>query len=220
MKYIPILFSTPMVSAIIEGRKTMTRRVMKKQPTDNYKLLGYDEDGCMGEGKVGYCCFESENDILNIKCPYGKVGDVPWVRETFYEDAWGNFYYKADAEQTVKWKPSLFMPKAACRIFLEITDIRVERLQDIKIEDIRAEGIAPQIVEHRELWTKHFGDTPAVNFWESESFFGDYQKKIEAAEKEAFGTLWKSINGEDSWNQNPWVWVVSFKRIEKPTDFC
>ncbi|MDO8997221.1 MAG: hypothetical protein Q7U77_11390 [Sediminibacterium sp.] len=187
MKYIPILFSTAMVQAIIEGRKSMTRRVVKPQPSE-----------------TGVSAF-NDGEHPQMKCPYGQVGDILWVRESFisgYECDEGSFNtdedgeyipvlkYKADREsfdwydgnsdfpcEKIPWKPSIHMPKSACRIFLKITNVRVERLQDISEEDAIAEGIA------------------------------------------SFKSLWQSINGEKSWDDNPWVWVIEFERIEKPENF-
>ena len=223
MKFIPILFSTPMVQAIIEGRKTMTRRVLKSQQTEDYQLLGYDEDGSMGKGKVGYCSFESDADILNIKCPYGKVGDVLLVRETFTMVSWAegttarkvHTHYKADNDLIGehKWKPSLFMPKAACRIFLKITDIRVERLQDINRADAINEGIISWVDERMKSKPIRYAS------------YCDFDNPTDPATYtscpiNSFETLWQSINGKESWEANPWVWVISFKRIEKPSDFC
>jgi hypothetical protein len=188
MKYIPILFSTPMVKAIIEVRKTMTRRKIKLYKADEHPLRQTSK--WMKENKT---------------CPYGKVGDILWVRETFcdMDCSINGFAYKADFKNDCswKWKPSLFMPKAACRIFLEITDIRVERLQDISKEDAISEGIE-----------KFDGE----NNWKG-YFKGDYAYFKNPIL--SFTSLWRSINGFDSWDANPFVWVISFISIEKPNDF-
>ncbi|HNW91201.1 MAG TPA: hypothetical protein PKN48_16195 [Bacteroidales bacterium] len=168
----PILFSTPMVQAILEGRKTMTRRISKITPLDvaNENLL---------------------DDILPIpieqRCPYGQPGDILWVRESFFNHFSDLYSYKADnTKGNKKWKPSIHMPKAACRIFLRITDIRVERLKNITEEDANNEGV----------------------------FLDMWDNKVTA-----FSNLWKKINGHDSWSANPWVWVISFERCEKPENF-
>jgi hypothetical protein len=185
MKFLPILMSTPMVQAILAGRKTMTRRKVKPQ-------------GAILTDKLARSLKvqppKQENSPV-IKCPYGQPGDVLWVRETFCGDGLEiPFDYKAnftkDAHGT-GWKPSLFMPKAACRIFLQITNIRVERLQDISESDALAEGI------DREKLSGDFEHTPV----------------------QEFENLWQSINGEESWEENPFVWVIEFKQIEKPTNF-
>lgn len=187
MKERPILFSTPMVQAILEGRKTQTRRIIKPQPKDDLSFLGWKlpeyVQVAFGRGV--------KTDSFH-KFPFGQVGDVLWVRETFRPKSHSfpigeHFEYKATAEvdgnpTDEPWKPSIFMPKDATRIWLKITGVRVERLQDISKEDAKAEGI----------------------FAESA--------------KECFQTLWQSINGEGSWNDNPWVWVIEFERIEKPIE--
>jgi len=183
-----------MVQAIIEGRKTMTRRKIKLSKADEHPLRQTSQ-------------WMQENNT----CPYGKVGDVLWVRETFCSDYGidGCFVFKATWNPKMiepKWRPSLFMPKAACRIFLEITDIRVERLQDISEADAINEGIEGRFFA---------GDRPIL--------FKDYYYKYPINDtvpaKFSFRTLWYSINGEKSFDANPFVWVISFKRIEKPDGF-
>lgn len=186
-KYHPILFSTPMVQAILEGRKTQTRRVVKDKLLQN----ATPED-------------DLEFLLLTIIYKY-KVGDVLWLRETFrqIEQEVGSprFEYKAteNINLTDKWKPSLFMPKQACRTFLKIKSIRVERLQDISEEDSIAEGV---IKENNGQWKNYL--VPQT-FW--------------TYAKYSFETLWISINGKESMNKNPFVWVYEFEQIEKPLDF-
>ncbi len=223
MKERPILFSAPMVRAILEGRKTKTRRVVKGVP-----------EWC---DRAGYTCFTPDGYISFrgnyedkgpcekfIKCPYGKVGDQFWVRETFAittnvdrEKEWpsrphknfdnddlASVIYRADGEwewvdddgfrtEHSYWKPSIFMPRWASRIQLEITGTRVERLQDISEYDAIAEGVG----EHW-ICSDSMPDNPHLNHNPLSRFID----------------LWKSINGEQSWNQNPWVWVIEFKRIK------
>ena len=188
-KFHPILFSTPMVQAILEERKTQTRRIIKDKllqnstPDDDLEFL-----------------------LLTIIYKY-KVGDVLWVRETFrpIEQEVGSprFEYKATEAINLidKWKPSLFMPKQACRIFLKIKSIRVERLQDIRDKDAQAEGV--DFVE-------------GIN---GNLYFNYLTKDYGCNELFSFMTLWESINGDGSWNKNPFVWVYEFERIEKPLDF-
>jgi len=175
-----------------------------------------------------------------VKCPYGSVGDVLWVRETFHsgyvldqndhipEDAELNYLYYADTRDArpadmsdsmcthllghnkkdwPKWKPPIFMPYDACRLFLRITDIKVEQLQDISEEDAIAEGAEPRT--HR---CGGFGVYEAG---------GDIQDCIcqewdSSPEVMGFHDLWESINGPESWEANPFVWVVNFERIDKP----
>ena len=199
MRRHPILFSTEMVKAILEGRKTQTRRIIKSRhesgmfavSTAKYEpdAVGYYHNRCVDsldwdEGTV---------DGGGILCPYGEVGDILWVREGWryaggYESKpdysvmdISQFVYKADEEWNGPFKPSIHMPKNACRIFLEITDIKVERLQDISESDCCKEGCGLPVLR-------------------------DYKKP-------KFAALWKSINGDESWDKNPWVWVIEFKVI-------
>ena len=178
----PILFSGPMVRAILEGRKTQTRRIVK----DGIPLGNW-------------------NETLN-KCPYGKPGERLWVRETWAPVTIG-YAYKADGvyieESPVwKWKPSIHMPRVASRILLEITDIRVECLQEISEEDAKAEGLR----RFAKFGVEEWGGVEAHP--QVKNHFRWYDKPIEA-----FKQLWEHINGRESWKQNPWVWVVEFKMI-------
>lgn len=206
MKYIPILFSTPMVQAILNGSKTQTRRVVKLQPGEGeyYEKLGENDFAYISKGGMSG----------PYKCPYGQVGDILWVREktvyvhldhahdllegfkskrqiiygTDFHDDWMIY---AKEKYGYKWTPSLFMAKHHCRIFLKITNLRVERLQDISEEDAISEGI-----------------TYPAGFSVEE----DFPSLI-------FSELWESINGLESWDANPWVWVIEFERIERPLIF-
>ena len=178
----PIIFNTEMVQAILDGRKTQTRRVIK-----NPEKL----EGLMLSG-------EEEN-----WCPYGKIGDRLWVRETWANilelSPEKNLVYKATdwkgwleyEVEPIKWSSPLFMPRWASRITLEITNIRVERLQDITEEDAEAEGIS---------WSHSGGpfDNPEI---------------IGAIEN--FAYFWDSLNAKRGypWDSNPWVWVIEFKKI-------
>lgn len=203
MKYIPILFSTPMVIAINEDRKTMTRREIKKGST----AFDWLESGLTPE----FIAHEGNSRI----CPYGRVGDVLWVRETWAETNtnYTGFMYKAGTptwmnftSKNVKWKPSLFMPKAACRTFLEITNIRVERLEDISYKDAIAEGI------------NHVIDK-VTGFCGCDYFSGSYN--VMTTPVTSFLSLWRKVNGLGRYDKtgNPWVWVIEFKKIEKPESF-
>jgi hypothetical protein len=205
MKQRPILFSTPMVQAILEGRKTMTRRVIKPQPETTL----YDV-------KMGYWS-EYPNDLKHpyVKCKHGEIGDVLYVRETWrkYLSEDGNeiidfaaddhemlyltdgdgfqVFNKDGSEKFVPYRPGIHLPKKHSRIWLRITDIRVEKLQDISEEDAKKEGV------NSSNYTGIGVDELKVNRY-------------------AFRDLWDKINGDESWLQNPWVWVISFERIEKP----
>lgn len=191
----PILFSGPMVRALLAGTKTQTRRMVKtpqpgfiQQLTDG--RFETSPDGGFDRG-VGY-----------IKCHYGQPGDRLWVRETWKEDlspccdgscGHQNALYRADFGEGPEWRggwaPSIHMPRWASRITLEITGIRVERLQEISEPDAYKEGI------RLDEWEGNDGEAPSSS-------------------REAFEWLWNSINGPGSWEANPWCWVVSFKQVE------
>lgn len=194
MKERPILFSTEMVRAIIDGRKTMTRRVVKPQPIDHISEV---PRSIQNENDWGKFLWEDEEGKSNLKySPYGQVGDVLWVRETWSPLVTGgdkNFYlvlYKADGSEpsSVGWKPSIHMPRSASRLSLRITNIRVERLNDITEEDAKLEGVI-------------YPANPVI-----ENYGNGYRAN--------FRLLWESINGKDSWEQNPWVWVIEFEVIK------
>lgn len=191
MKAGPILMSTPMVQASLAGRKTKTRRVVKGIALDWLDGAKFDPEFVT----------HPENDI----CPFGKIGDLLYVRENFCVDSLGDFFteinYLAD-NKTMEFpaqpysgitkkcgnKPSIHMPRWASRLTLEITDIRVERLQDISEEDAIAEGC----------------ESTATLTSDGLDYTGLYAQ-------EHFSHLWQSIYGEESWDSNPWVWCVSFK---------
>jgi len=222
MKLIPILFSTPMVQAILTGRKTMTRRIMKPQ-IEECKHHLYAEAEWKSKptqwsitDEFAYCanCGNGTSpkfDYKGIKCPYGKVGDVLWVRESYanagshfvYKDAgWKYWLDEEDREMKydpIKWKPSIHMPYSACRIWLKITEIKIERLHDITEEDAIAEGISlnPSLSE-------------IVGGFTTDNIMHFYKAT------DCFKSLWDLINGEESWNLNPWVWVIEFEKIDKP----
>jgi hypothetical protein len=195
----PILFSAPMVRAILEGRKTVTRREVKKPAALDCLAAGFEP---------AFLALPGNADL----CPYGKVGDRLWVREAWQADAQVNevaprelshgepIRYPADgaSRQTGcsmitpgKTRPSIHMPRWVSRILLEIIDVRVERLQEISRSDIRAEGLEcpPELA--------------------SDDVSPNYRDWYPAAWRD----LWESINGAESWNANPWVWVVEFKRV-------
>jgi len=195
----PIIFSTPMVKAILEGRKTQTRRVIRYQRKGwRYAHLKTDLGfmASIGHLWAGFFIGTQSQSPGYFKCPYGKPGDELWVRETWMPgDPAGNvpYYYRAsDPEmgKCFKWHPSIHMPRKAARILLKITDIRVERVQDIDNIGIQAEGtegLHPLGGLHEQQW------------------------------RQRFHSLWDSINAKRGypWEKNPWVWVVEFKRIEE-----
>ncbi|EMF5052079.1 hypothetical protein RGO66_000519 [Serratia marcescens] len=198
MKERPVIFNGEMVRAILDGRKTQTRRVMKVQPESSGFGLRFITESLNNRDTGKY--FWSQSDACGINkprskpfpCPFGRVGDRLWVRETF-GDCGNRLVYRADTEdgaasQVKRWVPSIHMPREACRILLEITAVRVERLNDISEEDARAEGCC----YGRGGGVPDFAVTPADHF----------------------PTLWASIYGEESWRATPWVWVIEFRRVE------
>lgn len=220
----PILFSGPMVRAILQGRKTVTRRPVKVQPRSKGDIGSYG----LGQPFIRH----PDPTKRNPECPYGRPGDRLWVRETWYCDHLevqkgpylkpndldlfearedGTLVYAADgltpyeAEQPT-WKPSIHMPRWASRILLEVTDVRVERLQDIGEQQALAEGIVG--VDFR----------PDDGFPICRGYMvgpDDGSTPLETHASKAFAGLWRSINGPDSWDGNPWVWVVEFRRVEQ-----
>lgn len=197
----PILFSGPMVRAILEGRKTQTRRVVKGKGIWSVEFKDDHSDDLW----PGY---EGEHGEWQwMPCPYGERGDRLWVRETFF-CVTGNpgpvvCNYKADFagdEFGGLWKPSIHMPRWASRITLEVTGVRVERLNEISNEDIVAEGI--------EAIGKGF-QMPDGSYAQA----GRCESKASTT-RQLFSSLWESINGAGSWEANPWVWVVEFRRVD------
>lgn len=193
----PILFSAAMVRALLAGTKTQTRRIVKPQPhgvalvASGNHLFDYRDD-------LGDYSRVVPMDKAVTLCPHGLPGDLLWVREAFNADR-AEMVYRADGGMPAdwfdagsKWRPSIHMPRRASRITLEITMVRVQRLQDISEEDARAEG-APGYEEGI--------DAPPPD------------DEHEWAYLASFIRLWKSINGAESWNANPWVWAISFKRL-------
>ncbi len=227
MKARPILFSAPMVQALLTGRKTQTRRIVKPQPASGcYYAMNGAGNAALHLIENGtpekYCVPVKANSTSHILyCPFGEVGDLLWVRETFcLEDTceyheyavapkdrpfltWKNYdngeyftipHYRAtepephivpygldEDDDKTRWKPSIFMPRWSSRITLEITNIRVERLQDISDKDAIEEGVDRT------------------------------NTSIPTYASQRYMMLWNSINGKDSWGENPWVWVLEFK---------
>ena len=201
----PILFSGPMVRALLDGSKTQTRRVVKPQPDTahdgepywfigGYRVWGYRPAPAVPLRAGGN----------PLPCPYGQRGDRLWVRESFAH----MYRYNAQPEKRApedvtymadnltpdpyvygSWKPSIHMPRWASRITLEVTNVRVERLQDISEADALAEGV--------KVHPDHHGKPPS-------SIYSPVQ---------AYRDLWESINGPDSWAANPWVWAIEFRRL-------
>lgn len=212
MKESPILFSTPMVQDILDGLKTMTRRIFKDNPrlSSDFSKINLAE------------WFRDYQDLLLSYSSFGKPGDMLWVREehkiqslpgNFWECEFRDgsiikFYYKQlslntnrklNSRKTLgKWQRGRFLPKEFARIWLEITDMKVERLHDISQGDAKKEGV------------KHVIDK-ITGYCGYDYLSGGYN--LMTTPYLGFMSLWKKINGKESWDSNPWVWVISFKVI-------
>ncbi|MCW2463385.1 ASCH domain-containing protein [Elizabethkingia anophelis] len=246
-KFKPILFSTEMVQAILEGKKTMTRRILDTgiETMPENTVVHITDNGAMAH-------FQSKSfnpsNICGVKGKF-EIGDILYVRETLRIGAWNKGYaacafdYKASpkliktpfiefpvikhfdmlskalsqldslgvrphtwapGKSPLPWIPAIHMPKEAARIFLEVTDVRVERLRDISEEDAIAEGFGKIVNEkyiHPGWFLNHLNNHHMFNAIDS------------------FASMWVKLNGKGAWKQNPWVWVYEFKVIEKPADF-
>lgn len=198
----PIIFSTQMVQAILEGRKSQTRRIVKPQPiidsNSGYVFCGrhksiYKNDPHHEDWKIRF---------IKDHCPYGQPGNILWVRESYSPDYFrqGEHGYKADWTElskeylpSPKWKPSIHMPRSAARIFLKVENVIIERLQDISEADAEKEGVI-------DIVHPAFVASEAVDQFNC---------------KTAFSALWDQINGSRApWASNPWVWVIEFSRRE------
>lgn len=218
MKISPILFSTPMVQAILSGEKTMTRRIKKRQPKIDEQTGNIYVDHTMEIPIDDYRKF------MPMFSPYGKPGDVLWVRETWFyhgrpDISNKKFIYKADKSKNIAeiitWKPSIHMPKSACRIWLEITNVRLERLQEITEADSVNEGVISRFGLYNCYHCDKQGHCSGTDKGNMEICDDGFYSTA----KESFKSLWICINGRSSWETNPYVWVVEFKRIEKPANF-
>ncbi len=234
----PILFSAPMVLALLAGTKTQTRRIVKFVGIEgsgfNPEFSGYDAghyftgdptSGWVLRSRGSFGCWNDRTKPLH--CPQGQPGDRLWVRETFSPDHRNvypcpDFVYRADrhaptkhdieecccraetkARRSVdadclacagfKWRPSIFMPRRASRITLEVTGVRVERLQSISDADAIAEGI--EVVTGDYAFRNYWGGDPLVDPVTS------------------YRSLWDTINGVNAWEANPWVWAIEFRRL-------
>lgn len=240
MRERPILFSGPMVRAILDGRKTQTRRVVK--------LPGYTiderDDGTPWPWRMSWAHGDPDGSEWGA-CPYGQPGDRLWVRETWalflpsvydpYNNDWSDVtgwdhapipkkhprarwvmtYAATDADKWETdreargfcWRPSIHMPRWASRLTLDVVRVRVERLQDISEADVAAEGVTGESV--RALWE---GSTRAVR---EQAWRGGTPPLHAFAPTALWHLAWSLINGEASWNANPWVWVVEFARLRR-----
>lgn len=214
-----------MVRATLDDLKTMTRRVVKGIP-DDMQIDWVDA------GQIG--CSNGDN-LKRIKCPYGTVGDRMWVREKYLIETSGSCRYDAegltpgqypdwlqrasivhyaattDIKSLGKWRPSIHMPRWASRLTLEIVSVKVERLQDISISDALSEGIrCPDCGYTSKDAGIHMDHGICVNKWLKESKAKDVG---DHSAIKAFREIWESINGPGSWDLNPWVWAIEFKKV-------
>lgn len=202
MRELPILFSAPMVRAILEGRKTVTRRVVKSIPW----LPGVNPDFSQARAFWNGPEFRiagSAEMTTGFRCPYGQPGDRLWVREAYFGNHFDHpkepvdereLHYRADGYEEfegerIRWRPGIHMPRWASRITLEVTNVRVERLRHITADQAIAEGMVSPLREHHAV----------VNL------------------RQQFADLWDGLAKEGArWADNPWVWAVSFRRAEVP----
>lgn len=260
----PALFNGEMVNAILAGRKTQTRRLMKIQPPPGwcpvnslgvadlsgrtYTMGVIDRHGCLQAGPEVYGVAD---ETWGAVSPFGKPGDRLWVRETWWQAGYSyptypgddeyswhgsrRVHYAADgnppnepncdypkglyngafsaAEPNRVWRkrPSIHMPRWASRIQLEITGVRIERLNDISHEDAELEGI------HHEVWDQ---TVVARNYSTQNDFFQFWDEglphyvEMDELYRASFRSLWQSIYGDESWNGNPWVWVFEFQKVQ------
>ena len=245
-RVLPILFNTEMVRAILDGRKSCTRRLVKFFSGENPRWTGYIKDGLM--------LYNGKNEPCIRKAPY-QPGDILYVRETWTEEC-GKYYYRADYDSDyldpcetlsggypascrnhpgcdgcmatstrIHWHPSIHMPKEAARIWLKVTDVRVERLQEITEVQAQAEGIRGYSKDGN-LYKYAVTDDWWIDFHNKhrKSFFGGtWWQDMPRTAREAFSYLWNStIKKSDldryGWDANPWVWVIEFERCEKSAE--
>ena len=246
---IPVLFNTAMIQAIMENKKHMTRRIIKPQPPKGAWpifdwLYCYKVEGWAFQYSKEIALGLIHNPIFKLshngKCPYGPIGTTLWVRETwkYYEKAVGkgeNFRverflaYKADQGNDKiqkssewfegKWHPSIHMPKTACRIRLKITDIRIERLQNITEEDAKAEGVTPIVDAHlnilpngyrlafSDLWNSIYSSPMPAKNGGTITHYESYPWDDVQETREYKGLPWKVYG-------NPWVYPISFEKVK------
>lgn len=203
----PILFNTEMVRAILDGRKTVTRRLVKFLSRKNPNWTGYVKDGLM--------LYNGKNEPCIRKAPY-QPGDTLYVRETWKKAPNGYYYYedwqRGDIADLTKWKPSIHMPKEAARIWIKITDVRVERLQEMKPVDVIKEGAYP------DCWDclNTYGESGSQCCYGTEEQCSQCDEVMMEWEKLWTSTIKKSDLDSYGWSANPWVWVIEFERCEKP----
>lgn len=219
----PILFNTEMVRAILDGRKTQTRRVVKGLDRLSFYRAEPSEDAYEALGKWDFFYGWLEGGVMfdacaSVKAPYS-IGDIMWVRETWNGDWCDHYIYKADGGSAVsagydkepRWHPSIHMPREAARIFLRVTDVQVERLNEISQSDAIDEGALTcdlcETDEYKESCekAKREGSKPPIGYSPRERFAALWDSTIKNTEITKYG-----------WAANPWVWVIKFERCERP----
>lgn len=200
MKERPILMSAPMVRALLAGMKTQTRRVVKPQPPRDCESV-YAPFAKDPNNWQGVCA----DDLIGWygRCPYGVPGDRLWARETWtgaddpaHKHA---VHYRADGERACRWRPSIFMPRWASRLMLEVVNVRVERVQEINEPDAIAEGV--QFVKEHSPDHRRYAAPAGQETW--------------STAHDAFAWVWHRLNAKRGygWDKNPWVWCLTFKRV-------
>lgn len=192
MKITPIIMSAPMVRAFLEGRKTQTRRIIKPQPADD--IEPHEFPNRSSQGWISSLKHERGGKTAHF-CPYGKHGDLLWVRESFCIHKGDDKLHKDQVSYKTEgfpfvFKPSIHMPRWASRLTLKITEVRAERLQDISEADAIAEGISVDSSGH------------AIRIDDKIAW---------GSARGAYAALWESLHGNGAWDSNPWVWAISFK---------
>lgn len=205
----PILFNTEMVRAILDGRKTCTRRLVRFLPGENPQWTGYIRDGLM--------LYNGKNEPCIRKAPY-QPGDTLYVRETWKKAPNGYYYYedwqRGDIADLTKWKPSIHMPKEAARIWIKIMNVRVERLQEMKPVDVIKEGA------YSDCWDclNTYGESGSQCCYGTEEQCSQCDEVMMEWEKLWTSTIKKSNLNRYGWDANPWVWTIEFERCEKPEE--
>lgn len=219
---LPILFDGEGVRALLEGRLWQTRRVVRSQPMPGQGMVNAaycgHPDKWLRDGTCGKL-----DKVTEWRCPYGRAGDLLWVRESWAQPTSldpGPTFYRADYPSCVpahyenvppatdiRWRASIHMPRSACRITLEVTSVRAERLRDASEDDAIAEGL--HCIEIGSGYPNCYSATPATWAQVVEQEADAYEDP-----KLAFRDLWQSAIGARGWKANPWVWVVSFRPLE------
>jgi len=238
MREKPILFNTPMVRALLDGRKKATRRLIKPQPNPEWEFLGWCTEG----KEKGYAGFGKEPISILFAKPKYIIGDRPWVQETWKIEAWDHdnkkmlVVYRADGQKTWVeflddryakffkfiskngWQSPYFMPREASRIFLEVTDVRVEKVQDITEEDALREGV-PEEFPMDKIYCDHCNGTGLWGTNNRETLgYMDIDCPYCNTSRKRFANLWNStISKKDlpiyGWEANPWLFVYTFKDV-------